>query len=153
MNKNRHLLQEERSIIEQRLTEKKSFKSISRELLKDPTTIAKEVRNHIQFRKTGCYGKPFNNCLIRKCCTVRHICGNRKCNRYCNFCNAHPYALTIIRKYAPDFQSLPMSAMAVKTEGPAHWKKEFTLQLTHKGNMRQSVPNPVRGYSLPKRKL
>jgi IS30 family transposase len=90
MNKNRHLLQEERSIIEQRLMEKESFKSIGRELGKDPTTIAKEVRSHIQFRKTGCYGRTFNNCLNRKGCTAQHLCGNQRCKRYCSFCNAHP---------------------------------------------------------------
>lgn len=90
MTKNRHLNQEERNIIEQRLIKKESFKSIGRELGKDPTTIAKEIRNHIQFRKTGCYGKPFNDCLIRKDCTAQHLCGNRKCKRYCCFCHAHP---------------------------------------------------------------
>lgn len=90
MNKNRHLTQVERIIIERRLLEKESFKSIGRELSKDPTTIAKEVKNHIQFQKTGCYGKVFNDCLIRKGCSVRHLCGNRRCNRYCGFCNAHP---------------------------------------------------------------
>ncbi len=89
MNKNKHLILEERNIIEQRLNERESFKGIARELLRDPTTIAKEVKNHIQFRQTGCYGKPFNNCLIRKDCTSRHLCGNRKCNRYCRFCNTH----------------------------------------------------------------
>lgn len=90
MNKNKHLLLEERIIIEQRLNERESFKSIGRELLKDPTTIAKEVKNHIKFKKTGCYGKPFNNCLFRKNCTAQHLCGNMKCNRYCLFCNSHP---------------------------------------------------------------
>jgi len=89
MNKYKHLMKEERNIIEHRLIEKESFKSIGRELGKDPTTIAKEVRNHMQFKKTGCYGRPFNNCLIRKDCTVRHLCGNRKCKRCCQFCNAH----------------------------------------------------------------
>ena len=53
MNKNRHLTQEERIIIESRLQTKYSFKSIGQELGKDPTTIAKEVKNHIQFKKTG----------------------------------------------------------------------------------------------------
>lgn len=90
MKSTKHLTQSERIIIEQRLLEKQSFKSIGREVCKDPTTIAKEVRGHIQFRKTGCYGKPFNNCLIRKDCTVRHLCGNFKCTRACGFCNAHP---------------------------------------------------------------
>lgn len=70
--------------------EKESFKSIGRELGKDPTTIAKEIRNHIQFRKTGCYGKPFCDCLIRKDCTLKHLCGNLKCRRICGFCNTYP---------------------------------------------------------------
>jgi hypothetical protein len=65
MNKNKHLTQEERLIIERRLLERESFKSIGRELCKDPTTIAKEIKNHIQFRKVGCYGRCFNDCLIR----------------------------------------------------------------------------------------
>jgi len=90
MDKNRHLNQEGRNIIEQRLLRKESFKSIGSELGKDPTTIAKEVKSHIQFRKTGCYGRAFNDCLFRKGCTAQHLCGNRKCTRYCCFCNAHP---------------------------------------------------------------
>lgn len=90
MNKNKHLTLTERIIIEQRLLEKESFKSIGRELGKDPTTIAKEIKSHIQFRKTGCYGKAFNDCFIRKDCTVQHLCGSQKCTRYCCFCNAHP---------------------------------------------------------------
>jgi hypothetical protein len=50
---------------------------------------AKEVKNHLQFKKTGCYGKAFNDCRIRKNCTVRHLCGSKRCRRYCCFCNTH----------------------------------------------------------------
>lgn len=92
MNKNKHLILEERIIIEQMLSAGESFKSIGRELGKDPTTIAKEVKSHIQFRKAGCYGKPFNECLNRMNCSVRHLCGNIRCNRLCHFCNSHPCA-------------------------------------------------------------
>ena len=64
MDKNRHLTPEERNIIEQRLIRKDSFKRIGRMLGKGPTTIAKGLKNHIQFRKTGCYGRVFNDCLL-----------------------------------------------------------------------------------------
>lgn len=90
MNRNKHLTRSERIIIEQRLMTKESFQSIGRELGKDPTTIAKEIRHHILFRKTGCYGRYFNDCLIRKDCAVRYLCGNRRCKRLCAFCNTHP---------------------------------------------------------------
>lgn len=89
MNKNRHLTQEERIIIESLLQTKDSFKRIGQELGKDPTTIAKEVKNHIQYKKTGCYGKVFNDCLIRQDCSLRHLCGNQRCNRVCSFCNTN----------------------------------------------------------------
>ena len=105
--KNRHLNQEERNIIEQRLIRKESFKSIGRELGKDPTTIAKEIRNHLQFRKTGCYGKPFNDCLIRKGCTAQHLCGNSSCHRYCCFCNTYPCS-----NLCPDYHQQTCSRLA-----------------------------------------
>ena len=89
MNSFRHLTQEERNIIEQRLISRESFKSIARELGKDPTTIAKEIKNHIQFRKTGCYGKAFNDCRHRFDCPVMHLCGKFRCHRYCRFCKSH----------------------------------------------------------------
>ncbi|UZQ85994.1 helix-turn-helix domain-containing protein [Thermoclostridium stercorarium] len=54
MNMNKHLTLEDRIIIEHKLKDRKSFKEIARELGKDPTTIAKEVKNHIQLRNTGC---------------------------------------------------------------------------------------------------
>lgn len=90
MTKHKHLAQDGRIIIEHKLLQKESFKSIARELCKDPTTIAKEIRNHIQFRKTGCYGKVFNDCHIRKDCTVQHLCGSLKCKRRCCFCISLP---------------------------------------------------------------
>lgn len=51
MTKYKHLTQEERIIIELKLTQKESFKSIACELSKDPTTIAKEVKNHYPVQK------------------------------------------------------------------------------------------------------
>jgi IS30 family transposase len=90
MNGFSHLTQEERIIIEQRLISRESFKSIARELSKDPTTISKEIKNHIRFRKTGCYGKTFNDCRYRLNCTAMHLCGSIRCRRYCCFCGSHP---------------------------------------------------------------
>lgn len=90
MTKNKHLKQEDRLIIEQRLNELIPFTHIAHELAKDPTTISKEIKRHLQFRQTGGYGRGFNQCLLRKNCTVQHLCGNKRCKRYCSFCRAHP---------------------------------------------------------------
>lgn len=89
MKKNKHLTLEDRIIIEGQLNQKESFKSIGRLLGKDPTTIAKEIKNHIQFKQTGAYGKTFNDCFFRKDCDLRRLCSNKSCKRVCSFCQTH----------------------------------------------------------------
>lgn len=87
MNKNKHLLLSERIIIELSLNNRFSFKSIGKEISKDPTTVAKEVKNHISYKQTGCYGKSFNDCFYRNSCTASRVCGKTGCkNKLCKFC-------------------------------------------------------------------
>ena len=87
MSTNNHLSLDERIKLEQYLKESKSFKSIGRELNRDPTTVSKEVKHHILFKRIGSYGKAFNNCLHRFTCTHSYICSSPYCrNRYCRFC-------------------------------------------------------------------
>ena len=88
MRKHKHLTLDDRIRIQQELEARESFKAISRELGKDPTTISKEVKGHIQFKRSGCYGKPFNNCSLRRNCSYKNLCGKKKCNRVCSFCNS-----------------------------------------------------------------
>ena len=100
MNNNKHLLQSERVIIEMQLSNRQSFKSVGRELDKDPTTIAKEVKNHILYKKSGAYGRPFNDCLYRNTCSTSRICGKSGCrNKLCKFCSS-----TSCTELCPDYQ-------------------------------------------------
>ena len=88
MSKFKHFTLNERMIIEHMLRDSFSFKAIARELNKDCTSISKEVRNHIIFKKTGSYGRAFNNCVHRFACTKSYICDSALCrNRYCRFCS------------------------------------------------------------------
>jgi len=100
MKKYKHLTSFDRDIIQRRLIAGESFKSIGRELDKDPTTISKEVRVHIQFKQTGGYGRSYNDCRHRKNCSATHLCGNKRCKRYCCFCKAHRCSLL-----CPDYQA------------------------------------------------
>lgn len=87
MNKNKHLIQSDRVNIETNLNQGKSFKFIGSELGKDPTTISKEVKNHIIYKKNGAYGRVFNDCLLRNSCSASFICGKPTCRRKtCKFC-------------------------------------------------------------------
>ena len=63
MAKYSHLNSEDRSHIETGLNNRQSFKEIGEKIGKDCSTISKEIRPHMVFRKTGAYGRPFNDCV------------------------------------------------------------------------------------------
>lgn len=94
MANNKHLTLDERITIESMLKEKCSFKDIASSLGKDPTTISKEIRSHLIFRRTGGMHTNYNSCIHRFECKLHHICNTchsqRKytlCRR-CSMCNA-----------------------------------------------------------------
>lgn len=68
-----------------------SFKSIANLLGKDCTTVSKEVRNHISIRKTGCFGRTYNACLLRFDCIKSSLCLAPNCKlkrcKNCHLCN------------------------------------------------------------------
>lgn len=94
MNKNKHLILDDRRKIQLMLNDKESFAAIAAELGKDPTTISREIRSHLQYRRVGGIHLPYNACARRLTCQKSHICAqchsSRKftlCRR-CSMCNA-----------------------------------------------------------------
>ena len=90
MNKNKHLILDERYVIEYSLNENMSFKAIGKQILKDCTTVSKEVKSHIVFEKKGAPYKPFNDCLNRRHCShhgdVCISCERQKSRNKCSIC-------------------------------------------------------------------
>lgn len=82
----KHLSSDDRSGIRDGLERGDSFKQIGSVLGKDCTTISKEVRKHLVFRKTGAMGKAYNSCLHRQGCDHRHLCDGCSRNRFCWSC-------------------------------------------------------------------
>lgn len=78
----KHLSLEERVLIEDRLNFKKSIRSIANELGKSPSTILREIKNH-----SVNINEEFTDCLNRKDCNYRHLCGKTDCQRLCNRCS------------------------------------------------------------------
>ncbi len=92
MNKYRHLTYDDRLTIEKLLKNGTSFKAIGRTIGKDCTTVSKEIRGRIRFRRTGGYGRPFNDCLHRAHCQRGSTC--QECPytipcRQCTSCHKH----------------------------------------------------------------
>ena len=90
MAKYKQLTHEQRKQIETGLQQQDSFKKIAETIGKDCSTISKEVRSHLICRKTGAYGKPFNDCSLRKKCQRIDICPTCSASKrrplYCSFC-------------------------------------------------------------------
>ena len=84
MANQKHLILEERQIIQDSLNHHVSFKEIGKKLDKDCSTISKEVRNRRVTERKGGIGRVFNDCLHRKKCDVWNLCrtceGKKKCS-------------------------------------------------------------------------
>lgn len=94
MNKNKHLILAERIDLKSMLDDRLSFSAIASALGKSPSTISREVRSHLQFRRVGGYHLPYNACRHRISCNKSHVC--TECHavkhytlcRRCSMCNA-----------------------------------------------------------------
>lgn len=97
MSKHTHLTFDDRLTIETSLREGLTFKEISVRILKDPSTISKEIRNHRRPFKRGTY----NPCLFRNDCThFKKACDpcTKSWEGKCKKCTALCY------EHCPDFQ-------------------------------------------------
>jgi IS30 family transposase len=108
MPKCKHFNLSERIAIEQMIKDSFSFKAIARELGRDCTSISKEIKHHIAIKKTGSYGKSFNNCVHRFDCKKSYICDSTSCrNRYCRFCSKCSDVCSDYKEYICPLQSKP----------------------------------------------
>ena len=71
---------------------------MSSRIVKLPTNIAKEVKNHIIYKNIGALGRPFFDCVNRKNCCFKvrgEKCNPKTCEHYqkeiCKKLEKHPY--------------------------------------------------------------
>lgn len=79
---------EDRIVISQMLLEQQSFKQIALAVGKNTTSISRELRNHIEFRRSGGYGRSYNACLHRRDCSCISLCASCSSpkKKRCSFC-------------------------------------------------------------------
>ena len=103
MNKNKHLVLDERYVIEHSLNKNMSFKAIGKQILKDCTTVSKEVKAHIIFEKKGAPYRPFNDCLNRThCFHYGDICLACERHKNRNKCSACGLCITSCADYSKE---------------------------------------------------
>lgn len=113
MNKNKHLVLDERYVIEHSLNENMSFKAIGKLILKDCTTVSKEVKSHIVFEKKGAPYKPFNDCLNRMHCYVALVIVIKAAINAVSVVIVQPLVRIIPKKNVPNYPRLHMYVMGV----------------------------------------
>lgn len=108
--KGKHLIMEDRLIIEYGLDQNYTLKEIADKLKKDPTTISKEIKRNRFLRESKAKENDIQPCQNRRSCTKSNLCNNacgkhckkcafincyRTCNEYsfkrCNKLNRYPY--------------------------------------------------------------
>lgn len=88
MSNHKHFTLSERIEIESSLNAFLSFKAIAKDLNRDCSSISKEIKKHITKKKTGNFGRAFNNCIHRYGCKNSNICKQHcSTHRWCRFCS------------------------------------------------------------------
>jgi len=97
----KHLTEEERTFIAESLQAGITFKEIGKLLIKDPSTIAKEVKNNRIFQGASSFNKgAINLCFHRKNCQEAFICPPENRGRHCSYgCRVCRFCNELCRKF------------------------------------------------------
>ena len=83
-----HLTLSDRIYIEHELVDGSTFSAIAGFLGKDPSTISKEVRRGRALSHHSSIKSEYE-CLTRRRCHAKHLCGDKKCDRPCAYCRIY----------------------------------------------------------------
>ena len=84
MKSKKHLTEEDRSIIEQMLRERRTLKSISERLGKSRSTVSREIRKHSVASNKSAVFRVANRCVHRYECTKKYVCLETPCRNNCH---------------------------------------------------------------------
>lgn len=129
--KQKHLDLKSCYVIEHFLDSSMSFKVIARVLGKDCTTISKEIRNHLVFKKSGTFGRPFNDCALRFDCDIFRVCQTctNRSDRPCKFCGrCLSSCISYKKEFCRKLSKPPYVCNGCDMKKAVLWKKSFTAQ-------------------------
>lgn len=87
--KNKHLTESQRRLLELGFQQRKSFAQIERETGIPRTTIKREIMKHREESTKVFYGRRFNPCLHRYQCNTVGLCNDLACSRKCSICGKY----------------------------------------------------------------
>ena len=87
----KHMVAQDRGDLQRGLERRENLGAIAKELGRSPSTISREIKNHLQVVHKGCRGSSFNDCIHRHDCELINVCPDctnihhSKC-KYCGKC-------------------------------------------------------------------
>ena len=157
MANNKHLTLDERITIETMLNQKASITLIANALNKHPTTISKEIRNRLIFKRIGAMNRNYNACANRFKCTRYGLCSPchsvRKyslCKR-CSMCNT--FCKDFIRQDCPALSKPPYVCNGCGKRMDCTLEKRFYYAKDADMEYRQVLSDSRNGISLSEDEL
>lgn len=123
-----HMTLADRSTIETMLADHQSFKQIALAINKNCTSISREIRNHLEFKRSGGLGRPFNPCIHRRSCNASFLC--KACtsvrNKHCALCtNCYHHCPDFLEDHCPHLDKPPYVCNACKDRQKCTLEKRF----------------------------
>lgn len=157
MAKNKHLTLDERITIETMLKEKANITKIANTLDKHPTTISKEIRNHLVFRRVGAMHCNYNACALRfkcektKICTTCHSERRHSLCKRCSMCNA--FCKDFVRQTCPKLSKPPYVCNGCGNRLSCSLEKHYYYAKDADVEYRQLLSDSRNGISLSEEEL
>ena len=150
MPKGKHLTLDERQAIQLGLNENLSFKQIAENIGKDPSTVSKEVRNHIITKLTG----RFNPCAnLKECTHYRDLCS--PCNsryggqcRNCNHLECFSKCKDFIPKHCKKLLSPPYVCNGCQNRRGCHLERHLYDALSAHKTYLEQLSNCRQGFAI-----
>ena len=148
MNKNKHLVLDERYVIEHSLNKNMSFKAIGKLILKDCTTVSKEVKSHIVFEKKGLLINLLTTALIESTVIITVIYATpanviKAETNVVSVVIVQPLVQTILKRNVPNYPRLHMYVTGVICHTTAPSKNDSIELLRLKKSMNWCGANLV----------
>ena len=154
----KHLTLDNRIVIEKSLDRGATLKSIAKELEKDPTTIAKEIRKHRILHKHSDYGESHNKCANRRNCTRKQVCSSKTvyCSslcRKCRYCNSRCPDFTEISYHCDRTDKAPYVCNACYKKAQCRLDKYFYKAINANKEYRSILVSSREGINISKEDL
>ena len=151
MAKYKHLTLSERIEIYTLLKEGKSLRKIGKALNRDPTTIAKEIKKHLEVKETGCGGRPFNQCKHSDGCIKTQVCGAKWCRDFCYKCSkCNLFCKEYEEQVCERLVNAPYCCNGCSKTRGCHFRKKFYRANIAQNEYRSTLSESRKGFYIRK---